>query len=229
MQHPSRSALAILATLALSAPFAAAHEAGDVILRVGATNVSPDESSSLISTTSTGALAGTSVGVDDNTQAGLNLVYMLSDNLGVEVLAATPFEHDLSAAGLSQYGFRTTDLGSTKQLPPTVSALYFFGNSASMIRPYVGVGGNYTTFFSKDLSASAISELGAANLELDDSWGLAARAGIDIELSANWLINASVWAIDIETDASFNSALGMVTADVAIDPMVYMISLGYRF
>lgn len=206
-----------------------AHEKGDLILRVGATTVAPDESSSLISTAATGALASTSVGVGNSTQLGLNLVYMLSDNWGMEVLAATPFDHDLTAAGLSQYGFSTTDIGSSKQLPPTVSALYFFGSSGSKIRPYLGVGVNYTTFFDKSLSRSARSELNASNLEIDDSFGLSARAGIDIELSDDWLLNASVWNIDIETDADFDSALGKVQVGVDIDPWVYMISLGYKF
>ncbi|MBT8146943.1 MAG: outer membrane protein OmpW, partial [Gammaproteobacteria bacterium] len=65
---------------------AVSHEAGDWIFRIGATNVDPDASSSLISTADTGALPGTGADVDDNTQLGLNLVYMLSDNIGVEVL-----------------------------------------------------------------------------------------------------------------------------------------------
>ena len=206
-----------------------AHEAGDILFRVGATSVAPDESSSLISTTATGALAATSVGVDDSTQLGLNVVYMLTNNWGLEALAATPFDHDLSAAGLNQYGFTTTDLGSSKQLPPTISALYFFGSSSSMIRPYVGVGANYTTFFDKSLSSSATSELGASNLDIDDSVGLSVRAGGDIQLRGNWFLNASVWNIDIDTDADFDSALGKVQVGVDIDPMVYMISLGYTF
>jgi len=213
----------------LFAHSAVSHEQGDIILRIGATNVSPDESSTVISTTATGALAGTSVGVGNNTQLGLNLVYMLTDNWGLEALAATPFEHDLSAAGLSQYGFSTTDLGDTKQLPPTVSALYFFGDSQSTVRPYLGLGVNYTLFFDKSLSGQAESELSAANLDLDDSFGVSARAGLDIKLNDRWLLNASVWNIDIDTDADFDSALGRVSVGVDVDPWVYMVSLGYKF
>ena len=205
------------------------HEAGDWIIRVGATNVDPDVSSSLISTTATGPLANTAADVDDNTQLGLNVVYMYSDNVGIEVLAATPFEHDLKAVGLGAYGFDTTDLGSAKHLPPTVTANYFFGNSNSAIRPYLGVGINYTTFFSESFTRFARNELSARRLELDDSWGIAWRGGIDWELNENWLINASFWKIDLETDARFSSALGTVKANVDVDPWVYMISLGYKF
>lgn len=206
-----------------------AHEEGDWIIRVGPTLVEPDESSSLISTAATGPLPGTSVGVGNNTQLGINFAYMISDKIAIEVLAATPFEHDLSASGLEQYGFATTDIGSTKHLPPTVSALYYFGNSGSSLRPYLGLGLNYTTFFSEDLSSAAKTELGASSLDIDDSFGLSARAGLDWMLNDNWLLNASVWNIDIETDASFDSALGKVKAAVDIDPWVYMVSIGYRF
>lgn len=206
-----------------------AHEAGDFILRVGAVTVAPDESSSLISTVNTGALTGTKLGVGDSTQVGLNFVYMLTDNIGAEVLAATPFEHDLTAIGLDQYGFATRSLGTTDQLPPTITFNYFLGNANSSIRPYVGLGFNYTTFFDKSLSSQARNELAANSLDLDDSFGLAYRAGVDWSLGDNWMLNASLWNIDIDTDASFNSALGKVTGDVEIDPWVYMISLGYRF
>ena len=223
-------AAAVVTALTMNfGPSASAHEAGDLFLRIGATQVAPDESSSVISTTATGPLAGTSVGVDNSTQLGLNLVWMWTDSIALELLAATPFDHDLKASGLDQYGFSTTELGSSKQLPPTLSALYFFGSSDSAIRPYIGAGINYTTFFSKDFTSQAATELGANGLDLDDSWGFAGRAGIDIELNDNWMLNASVWTIDIDTDASFNSALGRVNAAVDIDPMVYMISLGYKF
>ncbi|MEZ5488933.1 MAG: OmpW family outer membrane protein [Gammaproteobacteria bacterium] len=223
------TAMASVALLGSLSQSAFAHEAGDWILRVGATNVDPDASSSLISTTATGALPGTGADVGDNTQLGLNLVYMYSDNIGFELLAATPFEHDLEAQGLSAYDFETTDLGSTKHLPPTLTANYFFGNASSAIRPYVGVGVNYTTFFSESLNRFARNELGARSLKLDDSWGIAWRGGVDWEISDNWLINASFWKIDLETDASFSSALGRVMANVDVDPWVYMISLGLKF
>ena len=218
-----------LVGLGLLPSVATAHEAGDIILRAGAALVEPDESSSLVSTVQTGALAGTQVGVGTSTQLGLNLVYMFTDSFALEVLAATPFKHDLGVEGLSQYGFSTTDLGETRHLPPTFTATYFFGNADSMVRPYVGVGLNYTTFFDEELSASATSELAASNLEIDDSFGVSWRAGVDWHVSDNWVLNAGVWRIDIEADASFNSALGRVNATVDIDPWVSMISLGYQF
>ncbi|MCP5348493.1 MAG: outer membrane beta-barrel protein [Pseudomonadales bacterium] len=221
-------ALTSVALLSVAAQPVVAHEAGDWILRLGAAAAQPDASSSIIHSSALGALAGTGVDVKDNTQLGINLVYMVTNNLGVELLAATPFEHDLKAEGLS-----FTDLGSTKHLPPTVTANYFFGPSNSAIRPYLGVGVNYTTFFSEKLSHAARNELGLHSLKLEDSWGLAWRGGVDWEINTNWLVNASFWKIDMETDASARSSLeggvGVVKTKVDVDPWVYMISLGYKF
>lgn len=217
------------AGLCLAAVPALAIEEGDFILRVGATSVQPDESSSVITTAATGPLAGTAAGVGNNTQLGLNLVYMYTDNIGVEILAATPFEHELTVSGLGAYGFATTKLGTTKQLPPTLSALYYFGSSDDAVRPYAGLGVNYTTFFQASLSNQARSELAGRRLKLDDSIGLSMRAGLDWDLNNQWILNASLWRIDIDTKAQLQSALGKVRANVDIDPYVYMVSIGYKF
>jgi len=206
-----------------------ANEKGDWLVRAGAATVVPNESSSTVSTAATGSLPGTSIEVNSDTQLGLNVVYMLSDNVGVELLAASPFQHNVTVKGLSQYNFSTTDLGSVKHLPPTLSAQYYFGNAQSTLRPYVGVGINYTVFFEESLSEQAKNELGANNLDLDDSVGLAIQAGVDWQINRNWFVNASVWRMDIETDASFNSALGRVDVTVDIDPWAYMVGAGYRF
>jgi outer membrane protein len=206
-----------------------AQQAGDWLVRVGAATVAPDESSKVLTTEATGPLAGTGVGVNNNTQVGLNVVYMLSDHLGLELLAATPFEHDLSVDGLSQYGFSTTNLGSTKHLPPTVSALYYFNGPAARLRVYAGAGLNFTTFFSEKLSPQARTELAADRLKLDDSWGWSASVGADFRVDDTWTISGAVRRLDISTDASLDSALGRITTSVDIDPWVYMVSVGFMF
>lgn len=215
--------------IAIQPMTAMSYEQGDWIVRVGVTSVQPDESSSTISTTATGALPDTAVGVDGDTQIGLNIAYMWSDHIGIELLASTPFEHDIKAKGLDLYGFNTTDLGSAKHLPPTLSAQYYFMEAQSPVRPYVGVGINYTAFFSESLSSDAKTELAANGLDLDDSIGLSAQIGIDWSINKKWLINASIWHMDIDTTATFDSALGQVSVDVDIDPWAYMVSAGYKF
>jgi outer membrane protein len=198
---------------------ALAYEEGTWIIRGGLSNVAPDDSSSNVFVD--GADLGVGVNVDSNVQIGLNLVYFIQDNIALEVLAATPFSHDI---GLNTVGA----LGSTKHLPPTVSVNYHFAEPSAAFQPYVGAGVNYTVFFDEEFT-SANADAGFSDLDLDDSFGLALQVGFDYMINDRWLFNASARWIDIDTDATFdlNGDAGQVSVD--IDPMVYTISLGYRF
>lgn len=204
-----------------------AHDAGEFVVRAGAALVAPDDSSGAIAIAGIGKVGGTGVGVDDDTQLGLTVSYIFAPHWGVELLAATPFEHEISGKGLG--GFGVDKIGTTKHLPPTVSVQYYFADPQSAWQPYVGVGVNYTTFFSENLSGAAKTGLGASNLQIDDSWGIAFQAGLDWAIDAHWLLNVAVWNVDIDTTATLNTALGKAKVDVEIDPWVYMIGVGYRF
>lgn len=231
--------LAVLATLSSATAFA--HEKGDILIRGGFTNVAPDAGSSNIQVGGAdfglplGAEGATvllgPVDVDSNTQIGLNIAYFLTDNINIEVLAATPFSHDIEILG-------GTKLGETKHLPPTVTANYFFNDASAAFQPYVGVGLNYTIFFDEEFDSGAAALVadnagGAAitDLDLDASFGLSAQIGADYEISEGIYLNASVRYISIETEAEFkvNGAdLGSV-ADIDINPWVYTVSVGYKF
>jgi outer membrane protein len=184
--------------------------------------VSPDSGQSTILLS--GADSGLALSVGDDTQLGLNFVYFFDSNWAIELLAATPFDHDieLHAAGV------TTLLADTKQLPPTLSALYYF-NTGSAFKPYVGVGINYTVFFDNSFTGT-YSDAGFSDLELDNSFGYAVQIGADYEIDKNWSVNVSARYIDISTDASF--AVGgdnIGSASVDVNPIVYSVMLGYKF
>ncbi|MEH6638878.1 MAG: OmpW family outer membrane protein [Porticoccaceae bacterium] len=207
----------------LLTPAVLAYESGDIIVRAGVASVQPVEDSGALEVNGAG-VPGTGAGVEGDEQLGLTLTYMLSNRWGVGVLAATPFEHDLSARGLG------VDAGSVKQLPPTITLQYFPMHADCKFQPYVGLGVNYTKFFDEDINSELEGVLGAGDLELDDSFGLAAQAGMDYAINDHWLLNASVWYLDIDTTADFKFDSGVrVKADVDIDPWVYMVGLGYKF
>jgi outer membrane protein len=226
--------LALNVTVAASTGFSAspaiAYEAGDMILRAGAAHVDPNDDSSVLDVPALGGkLAGTGAEVDAGTALGITFTYMLNSHWGIELLAATPFEHDIEA---NLGGGTRVDAGSAKHLPPTLSLQWYPNQANAEFQPYVGVGINHTLFFEEDVDSdleTALSVTGGS-LELDSSWGASLQAGFDYSLNEDWVINAAIWYIDIETDATFKFD-GGVTADaeVEIDPMVYMLSLGYKF
>ncbi len=215
----------IAVSVAAAAPAAYAFQQGDVIVRAGLTNVSPDDSSSNIFV---GSDLGVDLSVGDDTQLGLNIAYFITDRLNIEVLAATPFTHDVNFGVSDPLG--TGDrLGEVTHLPPTITLNYYFNNPSSAFQPYVGAGLNYTFIFDEKFT-SANDAAGLKNLSLDNSFGFSAQLGVDYMVNDQWFINGSVRWIDIDTEASFNlnGTPGSVSS-IEIDPMVYTISLGYRF
>ncbi|TPV59276.1 outer membrane protein OmpW [Aestuariibacter sp. GS-14] len=221
----STLATIILAAL-VTAPAAFAYETGDILVRAGLTSVSPDDSSSNI--LAGGADLGVNVTVDSNTQLGLNVAYFVTPNINIELLAATPFTHDVNFGVADPLG-TGNQVGEVTHLPPTVSVNYYFADASSAFQPYAGVGVNYTIFFDEQFT-SANKEAGLSDLSLDNSFGLSAQLGFDYAIDEKWHVNASARWIDIDTSATFKvgEAKGEIK-DIQIDPYVYTVSLGYKF
>jgi len=214
---------AAIAALSLSG-VAVAHEAGEVILRVGVAHVAPDVDSSRIKINGV-KQAGTSVDVKSDTQLGLTATYMVMPHFGIELLAATPFTHKVKA---NLGGGTKVDLGKVSHLPPTISAQFFFLNPKSAFQPYVGLGLNYTYFFNEKLSGEA-KAAGFSKLKMDDSVGLAAQIGMDYKVSDRIFVNAAIWKLGISSTAKAKLGNSDVKVDVDINPWVYFVGAGFRF
>lgn len=193
-------ALALLASAALAAP-TLAQEAGTLTLGVGIGVVSPKDGN--------GTVAGGSTEIGSSTRPTLTLEYFLKDNLGIEVLAALPFKHDIAING--------GHVGETKQLPPTIS-LNWHIPTGSKLTPFVGVGVNYTTFFEDR------SPLG--DLKISNSWGLAAHLGVDYALSEKSALRLDVRYIDINSDVYLD---GAKIGEVEVDPVAAGLSYVMTF
>ena len=190
----------LAAALAATALPAAAQSAGDWTIGIGVHNVAPKSNN--------GALADGTLPLDigSNARPSLTVEYFIRDNLGIEVLAAWPFQHDISVKGVGR-------VGSTKHLPPTFSLQYHF-NDKGVVSPVVGLGLNYTTFFSEDTRGA----LEGTKLNLRDSWGLAAHVGLDFRIGDKGAIRVDARWIDIDTRVRVD---GVNLGTANIDPLVY--------
>jgi outer membrane protein len=203
MQFKAKTALLAVMTLSMGfASTATAFEPGDWLVRIGASYVSPASDNHEI------------VDVESATSATFNFSYMMTDVWAVEVLAAWPFKHDLELAD-------ETKIGSTKHLPPTVSLQYHF-RPTEQFQPYVGVGINYTSFFSEKTTGP----LEGTDLSLGSSWGIAGQIGFDVLFNDQWFFNVDLRYIDIDTKAKLD---GESLGKVEIDPFVYGAHIGFRF
>lgn len=205
--------LITLLSLAVVNLNAYAVEAGDWIMRAGATIVSPSSDSSEVP-----GIPGSKVEVEDGTALGFNFGYFFTENWAIEVLLATPFTHDLKGAGtINSLG----KIGEIEMLPPTVNAQYHF-MPKSNIKPYLGAGLTY--FWVLDETTSGA--LAGTTLDVDNSLGFGVQAGVDFMLDQNWLINLDLRYIALDTDASVG---GGPKFNVTVDPWVYTLAVGYKF
>jgi len=205
------------AGLALIAMPVQAYEKGDWIVRAGAGSVNP---TSPAYSSSEDDLV---VKVASATAVTLTGAYFLSANWSFEILAASPFKHDISLKPADGPAER---IGEVKQLPPTFTFQYHFMPEATF-RPYVGLGLNYTTFFSEEL-VPEYSDQGAS-LAVDDSFGAAVQLAADIELSGKWLLNFDVRYIALKADATLSAPGDVTTIELGLSPLVYSMNIGYAF
>lgn len=203
----SGSLAALLATAALPA---LAQSAGDWTLGAGLAYILPKDNN--------GTIEGTNIGIDVSDSTGLTLTgeYFVHENLGVELLLAWPFSHDIF---LDNPGGSEVRVADTQQLPPVLSLQYHFNGTAGArtVSPFLGVGVNYTTFFNTDTTGM----LSGSSLDLEDSWGAAFHAGVDYKASEKDMVRVDVRYIDIQTEAKLD---GVKLDDVEIDPWVFGMS-----
>ena len=217
MKHLLISSSILAATICLVAPATSvAREAGDWLARGRIINVSPNDDSSVVT-----GIASSAVAVDSATSIELDFTYFVTDDWALELILATT-KHDISgAASINNLG----TLVEVGVLPPTLTLQYHFDFSHT-VHPYVGAGVNYTVFYDEEGKGT----FAGADIDLDNSFGFAAQAGVDFELANGWLLNVDAKYITIDTTANIRpDATQLLQVDADIDPWVFGIGLGYEF
>lgn len=199
--------LVMAAAMALTAPTIAqaGSESGNFMIRGLVSGVIPDSD-----VTTNIADPGE---VTNQVIPSATLTYFLSKNLAVELFCCvTRHQIDLDATG---------KVGDTWIFPPTLTLQYHF-DGMGRFKPYVGAGVTWMHFF-KEKGKGALAGVG---LDVDDAFGFALQAGVDISMGGGWYLNADVKKIFINTDATFSNG---VTASADIDPWIVSAGIGYRF
>lgn len=182
-------------------------------------NVNPNDKSGSVT-----GIPGSGVSVDSDTTLELDFTYFFNTNWGAELILGTS-QHDLNGDGsIGTLG----KIGSAKTLPPTVTAVYQFTPNAA-VRPYAGIGINYTRFYGEKTSASLNAALGPTTAKLDSSWGLAGQAGVDIDITKDWFINLDAKYIRMDTTIRLDSSGTTRTVNVDLNPWFFGLGIGTRF
>jgi len=228
------AALSMLSTLVRA-------EAGDWLVRARGIAILTDDNSKRIKLETGGVstpLDGSGVSVDSSVVPELDVTYMVTDHIGIEAIAGIA-NHSVRLEGpgpvLSGLGF--TDgfkIFDSWVLPPTITVQYHFMQERKL-RPYVGVGANYTVFLGNNATRSLEAAVGSpVDVDMDNRFTWAAQVGADVDINDKWYFNVDVKYIDMASTASViikNGAFAHtgLRVDVNINPWVVGAGIGYRF
>jgi outer membrane protein len=192
-------ALAAAAAAGLIAPIAAQAQEGPWLVRVRAVNLDSANKDS----------TGLDLSVNNKVIPEVDISYFFTPNIAAELILTYPQKHTLKAG--------STEIGTLKHLPPTLTAQYHFTQFGAF-KPYVGAGLNYTHFSSVNLPAG---------VDIDrNSYGLAAQIGMDYAIAKNVYLNLDVKKVQIRTDVSSG---GTKIGTFKVDPLLVGVGVGMRF
>lgn len=197
-----------------------ALEAGDFLVRLRGLAIVPNADSGTLSN------LAIPVGIDAQYSVvpEIDFTYMITDHIGAELIVALSY-HDLDATGaLAGLGRAAT----TWLLPPTLLLQYHFLPQGK-IRPYVGVGLNVTIPFAADADSDLEAILGPTEIDIDPSVSYALQAGVDVQITERLFLNFDLKYIDLDVEAHLRSGGITRSVDVAIDPLVAGVGIGFRF
>ena len=168
--------------------------------------------------TGIGVPAGADAQVGNATTALLSFEREVAPNVGVELVLGWP--PTIKARGAGSVPFLGEVL-TARNIAPTLLVNYHFGDSSARLRPYLGLGVNYTYF------AKARTPYGW-DVKLSSSWGLAAQAGIDVAIDQQWGLFASIAKVKVKSDLV---AIGAAVLQTTIDfrPVTYAAGVSYKF
>lgn len=228
-----------LLTTAMAAALLSTPAFAQFNINIGAIMVSPDDTSSALSVVEQVAslpAGSTSATVNTNTQLGITLDYRFKPNWAVQLIAATPFSHDIQVQGSAIDGLK---IGKTKHLPPTLLLQYHFSTPYQSVDPFIGLGVNYTAFFDEQIDPELGSALQAlqvitptdnVSLHVKDSVGVALQAGINYQLTESVGIHLMLSKMDIDTRARVKvNGTTIEQVNVNIDPLVTMLGLRWTW
>lgn len=203
----------VLAGVALAA-IAATASAQDWAGKIGVLRYDTHAKTSGIS--GIGVPPGADAAIGDATTIVFTIERYFTPNVGVELVIGIP--PTVKARGSGSVAFLGDDILSAKNWGPAMFVNYHFGDASSRLRPFIGLGVNYTWFKGEK------SKL-APDVRLTDSFGLAGHAGIDYSIGKTMGLWASIARVDVRSEVT---AVGVTVLTSSIDFRPWTYSAGLR-
>jgi outer membrane protein len=155
----------------------------------------------------------------DSTTLLLALERKLTPNISLELVVGIPPTTKAKATG--SVAFLGNDVLSAKNVAPTLVLNYNFFEESQALRPYLGIGVNYTTFRS-------IKSTLAPKVEMSDSTGLVVQAGVNYAINKQMGLFASIARVDVKSDL-VATASTVLTTTIDFRPITYAAGVWFKF
>jgi outer membrane protein len=121
-------------------------------------------------------------------------------------------------------------ISTARWVAPSLLVEYVFGSPSSRLRPYVGVGVNYTKFIARQSTAAGNAASGGpTSISLSSSVGPTATAGLSYEITDRWHVYASYSVAQVNSKLKADTAGIIRTSEVHFWPNTLVISAGFAF
>ncbi|HEY1141313.1 MAG TPA: OmpW family outer membrane protein [Lysobacter sp.] len=216
MKHFRQLTLAVVATLAIAPAFAqeitGPDTSGKRFAVVGGYTLAEPTKNPMI--------AGERTNVDGDGAATLSASYYITDNIAVEAWGAA-----------DKFGNRVRTpngkIASVDTQPYALSGQYHFGNTQSIVRPFVGLG--YYEANTDGEKAEPTGALAGQRIGVETAKGAMATAGVDVNITPTWFARADMRYMHDTTGQPNVTVDGVNAGKAELNPLTVGVGLGARF
>jgi outer membrane protein len=226
MKKLTVTALLGVCAMIAATPAQAGSTDGKVQVKLLATGVLPDGKITALENNLVGLPAGSQTFANDNVVPTLAVEYFASPNFSIETICCLT-QHHIDGAGAIP-GTQIVD--HVLILPATVTLKYHI-NAGGGIKPYVGVGPS-VFFYINEKPAATTTALGGRSLKLDNQFGIAVQAGVDIPINDKGFgisLDAKKYFMNTRLHVFNAGGVEVLTTKHKLDPWVISGGVAYRF
>jgi outer membrane protein len=165
----------------------------------------------------------------------LYLAYMrrLSPHFDTELTLGVPPMTRSVAKGPAEVGsvpYNGQTIATVRWLAPNLLLKYYLFSPEAMFRPYLGVGVNYTRFYSRQVTAAGDQVSGGpTSLSLPASVGPVGTVGVSWRVLDRVVVNLSGSASWVNSRLTTDTAGVLRTSHVEFNPRAIVLAVGYKF
>ncbi len=163
----------------------------------------------------------------------VGIVRHLPDNFALELALGYPPQAKIKGSGVATVGSVPYDgqvISSARWISPTLLLEYNFLPDTAKLRPYFGVGVNYTTFYDRDPTAAGNAASGGpTRISLTASVGPAVIGGLTYRITDHWHLHASYGWSQVKTHFTGDTDGFERTSHISFSPQALIVSGGYSF